>query len=80
MSRYASFVLDFGRYKGRTLHDIAQVDLPYLHWVAGNVDRPGVRQEVKEYLRGGFAERAEPPRISERLPSHVASTYFDEYS
>lgn len=43
-----TFVLDFGKYKGELLVDIAQKDMGYINWLKENYGREPVRSLVKK--------------------------------
>lgn len=49
-------VLDFGRYKGKSLKDVASIDPDYLHWVATGDFSTQVREIAIRALDGEFPE------------------------
>ena len=57
----ADFVMPFGKYKGKTIDEVAVTDegLRYLDWFAGEVTKEPVRTAVATYLAD--------PAISEDL-------------
>jgi len=38
IDKAVSYTMPFGKYKGMLLLDISQNDVPYIEWVAANVD------------------------------------------
>jgi curved DNA-binding protein CbpA len=52
-------VLDFGRYAGMTLSQVARVDLPYLEWLKRHSSGLRYRSQIDALLAGLTARRAE---------------------
>lgn len=53
----AGVVLDFGKHKGKTLHDIAELDSGYLEWMLREGDFP---MELLDEVENALAEGASP--------------------
>ncbi|MDG3008532.1 putative quorum-sensing-regulated virulence factor [Paludisphaera mucosa] len=49
--RAADFQMPFGKHKGRTLAQIADVDRDYLTWLADNVEPGSVQRAVRHFLQ-----------------------------
>lgn len=57
-SRPGSVVLDFGRYEGMTLAQIARADPPYLEWLRRHSSGVRYRHQIDELLNAAAARRA----------------------
>jgi hypothetical protein len=51
----AATVIPFGKYKGKTLKDVAPTDSAYLEWVSKKSDNAILRNACTEYLKRGLA-------------------------
>jgi hypothetical protein len=51
----AATVIPFGKYKGKTLKDVAPTDSAYLEWVSKKSDNATLRNACTEYLKRGLA-------------------------
>jgi hypothetical protein len=51
----AATVIPFGKYKGKTLKDVAPTDSAYLEWVSKKSDNAILRNACAEYLKRGLA-------------------------
>nr|DAT90264.1 MAG TPA: exodeoxyribonuclease X [Caudoviricetes sp.] len=61
----ANYVVDFGKYRGKTLAEIAYKDISYYHWLRQNNSLPYtfnshidcyVRTKIKDHIRQKIAE------------------------
>ncbi len=43
------YILDFGKYKGKTLSEIAEIDFGYINWMKDNLDREPVATLLKKF-------------------------------
>jgi hypothetical protein len=58
---YRTFVMPWGKYKGKTLDEIAALRYrPYLEWAANRCDDKRVRAAATQYLESTAAERSSP--------------------
>jgi hypothetical protein len=57
-------VFNFGRYRGKQLKEVAEVDTEYLQWVASADFSPDVREIAAKALSGEFPEPPEPFRAT----------------
>lgn len=46
-----AFIFPFGKYKGKTLGEIKEIDIEYLRWSADKFnDKPNIANKIKEIL------------------------------
>jgi curved DNA-binding protein CbpA len=68
--RPSGSVLDFGRYAGWSLGEIARLDRDYLEWLSRSTIGRGLRSELDALLRGqsGAGAASVPPAASRNWP------------
>jgi len=49
----AGVVVTFGKYRGKTLGEIAAIDKEYVHWLADKAEKADMRNAAKAVLEGG---------------------------
>lgn len=62
-------VLTFGKYKGKSLAQVAQEDPSYVEWLAQNAENPQLRKAATEYIAsGGQAGGVSAPPVDDYPP------------
>lgn len=56
----SSVTIPFGKYKGKTMEEIAEIDMNYVKWCASNITDPIVKAAAQA-LAGGTAPKADVP-------------------
>jgi len=53
----AGVVVTFGKYRGKTLSEIAAIDKKYVHWLADKAEKADMRNAAKAVLEGGAVHK-----------------------
>ena len=48
---WSDFIMPFGKYKGKTISEIKEIDFNYIQWGAENIDIEDIQNKFEEALK-----------------------------